>query len=158
MAELNSEPLQFAAAVTAVTLISGRKLSRNFAYYRSERHPGQFVHRNELLVLCHKIKMEIFGMHNMMENPENRYSPYLVAIAGEINDCFEELHRKILFFDPSTISSIIPEIDAQRSFWRQYSDEDFYGENLNYLLEASISNAIHSIEGSIKNLPQSAQC
>lgn len=158
MAELNSEPLQFAAAVSAITLISGRKLSRNFAYYRSEKLPAEMVFRNELLLLCHRIRMEMFGMHNLMENPEKRCSPFLVAVAGEINDCFEELHRKLLFFDTSVITEIIPEIDSQRSFWKHYTDELFYSENLNLILETRLPDAIKVIESGIRKLPVSAQC
>jgi hypothetical protein len=158
MAELNSEPLQLAAAVTAITLISGRKLARNFVYYRSEKQPGEYVFRNELLILCRRIRMEMFGMHNLMENREKRFSPYLVAMAGEINDCFEELHRKLLFFDTSVISEIIPDIDRQRLIWKQYTDELFYNENLNLNLETSFPDAMKAIESGISKLPVSARC
>lgn len=158
MAELDSEPLQFAAAVSAIMLTSGRKLSRNFAYYRSGRFPAEFVYRNEMVLICHKIRMDMFGMHNLMLNPEKSCTPFLVAIAGEINDSFEELHRKILFFDSSIITGIIPEIDKQRSLWKHYTDEHFYGENLNNILESQIPESIKTIEAGIRQLPLSTQC
>ena len=60
---------------------------------------------------------------------------YFVALAGRISDRFEELHRKLLFFDPDDIEDAVKLIDHQRSFWKKSENPEFYDEHLLSALE-----------------------
>jgi hypothetical protein len=155
MAQLDSELLQLTAAASAVALTTSRKLIRNFTYYRNKTGSAETVYREELLGICRNIRMDAFGMHNLLENKENQHSPFLVSLAGEINTSLEELHRKTLFFDADLIKTIIPELDALRKFWNNYTNETFY-KNINGYLEDSLPVTLALAEREIRHLPATA--
>jgi len=146
-----SNALRFAAATSALTLTTSRKLIRNFRYYRSEA-PGSISSR-DLAKLCRDIRRNAFSLYNLMEHDPDS-SPFFVSLAGEINDQLEELHRKLLFFDPDHISDIIPLIDRQRTFWNRLTEEDFYNRELLGSLENEIPNTLTEIENKITLLPE----
>jgi hypothetical protein len=154
MAQLNSELLEFAAAAAAATLTTSRKLIRNFTYYRANNESTETIYRTDLLQICHNIRMDAFGMHNLLEKEENRCSPFLVSLAGEINDSLEDLHRKALFFHAGSIEMLIPELDNLRTFWNNYTDEAFY-QNLNTYLEDVLPKSLALAEREIEQFPAS---
>lgn len=153
MAELNRETLVTIAATTALTLTTSRKLIRNFKYYKSSNR--EEVSRVELLALCKKSRMDVFGMVNLIANNDPEMDPFLISLAGRIFDQLEELHRKLLFFDPDHISEIIPLIDEQRRFWSDLTDEHFYCDHLLRDLENKVSGQMFKINKMIRNLPES---
>jgi hypothetical protein len=156
MAQLNSDLLRFAAATTAAALTTSRKLLRNYAYYRNHSLKSETIYRKDLLLLCHKIRLDAFGLHNLLEDESYQHSPFLVSLAGEIHDTLEELHRKLLFFDADLIESVIPLIDSQRRFWNQFTDEQFYDFNLSLFLEVKMPKTINKLEKAIYSLPEHA--
>lgn len=152
MAELNKSDLyEFTAAASALTLITGHKLIRNFRYYRSEE--PDIIYRDNLLSLCISVRKDAFSLHNMMCSPDKQPS-FFVAIAGRISDRLEELHRKLLFFDPSEIAEAIEIIDRQRAFWKKSDDPLFYEEDLTTRLEHDVPEAMLKIEVLMKQLPR----
>lgn len=155
MAQLKkpNSSIHFAAAASAVTLTTSRKLVRNFRYYKSS-DPG-IVSRDELILLCREARSEAFSMHNVMTTDEIDRSPFLVSLAGQIFDQLEELHRKLLFFDAESISQIIPHVDRQRSFWKNLTNPEFYSQDLIHNLEHSIPRKFTKIESLIEQLPAS---
>ena len=153
MAQLEEKDLlRFAAATSAITLTTSRKLLRNYRYYRD--NSVESVSRNELLHLCRMIRKDAYGLHNLMVT-EPDFFPFFVALAGQINDRLEEMHRKLLFFDSDMIEELIPLLDRQRAFWAGLTDEDFYGEKLISSLEHEIPKTLYRTELLIKRLPQS---
>jgi hypothetical protein len=152
MAKLEpSYAIRFAAAASALTLTTSRKLIRNFRYYRSDE-PGSILSR-DLAKLCRGIRRDVFSLYNLMEHDPNS-SPFFVSLASEIHDQLEELHRKLLFFDPDQISEIIPLIDHQRTFWNRLSEQNFYNNELSGSLEKEIPNFLTEIENKINLLPE----
>jgi len=156
MAKLNSDVMHFAAATAAATLTTSRKLLRNYAYYRSTHSETETVTRTDLLFLCHKIRFNAFGLHNLLLDEENQNSPFLVSLAGNIADSFEEIHRKTLFYDASEIETLIPIIDSQRRFWNQFTDESFYHQQLALFLENTLPVDIKKLKKNIESLPKQA--
>lgn len=146
-----SYALRFAAATSALTLTTSRKLIRNFRYYRNDE-PGSISSR-DLAKLCRDTRRNAFSLNNLMEHDPDS-SPFFVSLAGEINDQLEELHRKLLFFDPDQISEIVPLIDRQRTFWNRLAEEDFYNRELLGSLENEIPNILTEIEHKITLLPE----
>lgn len=145
--------LRFAAAASALTITTSRKLIRNFSYYRSDK--PDTIYSMDLILLCRTIRKKAFSLYNLMgHDPES--SPFFVSLAGEINDLLEELHRNILFFEGDRISEIIPIIDRQRDFWSGLTDEDFYSETLLKALEIEIPDALQETEKKLLLLPDSA--
>ncbi len=155
MAQLNSELAQFTAATAAATLSAGQKLIRNFNYYRSASSDEDLITREELLLICNNIRMDLFGMHNLLNDELMQHSPFLVSLACRINDSYEELHRKLLFFDIQFIENIIPQMDTVRHFWADCTEPFFYNSLLEYELEHGQSEAIKQTEKAIKKLPES---
>ena len=155
MAQLNSELFELAAATSVATLTTSRKLMRNFTCYRNRTGSGKVVYRDQMLSICRKIRMNAFGMHNLLEDKNNQHSPFLVSLAGEIHDSLEELHRKVLFFDAGQIETLVPELDSLRKFWNKYTDETFYF-NLNRYFEFELPNKLEVLERRISTLPDSA--
>lgn len=153
MAQLDSQLAQFTAATAAATLSTGQKLIRNFRYYRAATSDEEIITRTELLLICHNIRMDMFGMHNLLNDEEMQQSPFLVSLASRINDSYENLHRKMLFFDAKLIQDIIPEIDSQRQFWSGYTEPSFYNYELTYSLEHTLPVTIKIIEDQIKPFP-----
>jgi hypothetical protein len=145
--------LRFAAAASALTLTTSRKLIRNFSYYRSDE--PDTIYSTDLVLLCRKIRKKSFSLYNLMEHdPES--SPFFVSLAGDINELLEELHRSLLFFEGDRISEIIPIIDQQRDFWSGLTNTDFYSETLLKALETEIPDALQETETKLLLLPESA--
>lgn len=153
MAKLDNDSrlLQFAAATTAITLTTSRKLIRNFRYYKNRSDDR--IEREELSSLCRYARQDAFGLQNLMINGADTDSPFLVSLAGEIYDRLEELHRKLLFFEADSITDIIPLVDEQRRFWKQLTQSDFYSDNLIRELEGPVPNTFETIEQLIHKLP-----
>ncbi|PWN05275.1 hypothetical protein [Rhodohalobacter mucosus] len=152
MAELNkSEIYEFTAAASALALITGHKLARNFRYYRSSE--PDIIRRDNLISLCISIRKDAFSLHNMMCSADKKPS-FFVALAGRISDRLEELHRKLLFFEPGSITDAIEIIDRQRTFWKRCDDELFYENGLIDRLENDVPEAMLKIEVLLKQLPR----
>ena len=143
--------LQFAAAATAVTLTSSQKLIRNSRYYKTSRSGN--IYRDDLADMCRAIRQDTYGLQNLMMNEATAKSPFLVALSGKIYDQLEELHRNLLFFDPGSISEIIPFVDQQRRFWEQLTEPDFYSDALLNELEYNVPHALDVIKQKIDSLP-----
>lgn len=157
MAKLDPEDLiEFTAAAAAATLTTSRKFIRNYNYYKQQAGQPEIIHKSDLLVLCHKMRLDLFGLQNLLEDETKHRSPFVVTLASQVNDALEELHRKILFFEPEQIESIIPIIDRQRQFWGRYTDEQFYSKQLSSDIEHFVSTDVLNIQSLIQKLPESA--
>lgn len=154
MAELNlSSTQQFAAAASALTLTTGRRLARNFLAYRNNDHV--IINKDMIINLLNSIKHNCYSLHNLLEN-EPSFTPFYVTVAGEINDHFEELHRALLYFPADKIDELIPIIDKQRAFWTDFTNTDFYCSELACALEHSVVHDLNFIKIQIDKLPESA--
>jgi len=87
------------------------------------------------------------GNNNLAENP------FLVSIACNINDAFEEIHRDLLFYDADEIVDIIPLIDQQRKFWADFTEPEFYDSHLFNKLDRSVPETLYKIEKNLLGLP-----
>ncbi len=154
MAELNlSFAQKLAAAATAVSIISGNKLARNFHAYRHNQQVK--VNKRTIIKLWSRIKHNCYSLHNLLEN-EQAFPPFFVTVSGEINDQFEELHRLLLYFPADKIDELIPVIDNQRAFWSDFTNEEFYNNELSAALEHSIPEDLNLMKMQIAKLPDSA--
>lgn len=153
---LKSEAMQFAAAVTAISLGTSQRLSRNFRYYNQSELSN--IKREDLQRIFVQIRHEIYTLQNLFLNEEDSVSssPFKVMLAKNILDRFEELHRNLLFFDVDTIQSIIPVIDRQRRFWQQSTEVEFYDERLLQKLETAVEQDLISLEKSLQTLPDTS--
>lgn len=153
---LKSEAIQFAAAVTAMSLGTSRRLSRNFRYYKQSELNE--IKRNDLQKISAQIRHEIYTLQNLFLNEKDSISssPFKVMLAKSILDRFEELHRNLLFFDVDTIQSIIPVIDRQRYFWKQSTEVEFYDENLVHKLGTTVEKDLITLEASLETLPDTS--
>lgn len=156
MAQIDSPLLELAAAASAAILTTGRKLNRNFSFYRSQQHSVKKVTRDQLLKVCKTLRGDLFGLYNLFIEREGTPSPFMVSIAGDIHDAYEQLHREILFYNADCIETVIPIIDAERSFWNLHTDHRFYNIELCSHIEHSSSFAIETIEAEIGKLPEEA--
>ncbi|MEX0944168.1 MAG: hypothetical protein WD513_04880 [Balneolaceae bacterium] len=156
MAQLETDALAFAAAANSAAITIGRRLFRNFSYYRKRSGQTETVHREELITVLLQIKQYAFGLHNLLNKSVDGQSPFMVTIAGQIHNCLEEIHRKILFYEAEKIENIIPDLDSLRNYWQEYTDEQFYDESLNIYLENSLLNRISNIQKGIQSLPYTA--
>ncbi|MEX0660880.1 MAG: hypothetical protein WEA58_06690 [Balneolaceae bacterium] len=148
--------MQFAAAVTAISLGTSQRLSRNFRYYNQSELSN--IKREDLQRIFVQIRHEIYTLQNLFLNEEDSVSssPFKVMLAKNILDRFEELHRNLLFFDVDTIQSIIPVIDRQRRFWQQSTEVEFYDERLLQKLETAVEQDLISLEKSLQTLPDTS--
>ncbi len=149
--------LEFSAAAAAATLTTSRRLIRNFDYYKNRGGHPEIVFKPELLDLCHSIRLDLFGLLNLLEDPAKHTSPFIVTLANQIHDSFEEIHRKILFYNADLIEGIIPLIDRQRTFWSSYTEESFYLKPLSNEIETNVASNILEMEQTIQTLPESAR-
>ncbi len=151
----NSSMLQFAAAVTAMSIGTGKRLIRNFHYYRQET--TEIVYKEECLHLYREIRQNLFGLQNLYLNDVNQQSDtsssFKVMLAKQIQDNFEDLHRKILFFDADLIANIIPIIDRQRSFWKELTEPEFYENDLPIKIDRHLSTDFPAMEQYLHSLP-----
>jgi len=154
MAELNlSSAQKLAAAASALTLTTGRRLARNFQTYRNCNHV--IIDKDMIINLWAGIKHNCYSLHNLLVN-EQSFTPFYVTVSGEINDHFEELHRALLYFPADKIDELIPVIDKQRAFWTDFTNTEFYGDELACALEHSVAHDLNFIKIQIDKLPESA--
>lgn len=160
MAKLNENrsSLPFAAAVTAMSLGTGKRLMRNFHYYRTQS--PETVHREECLQTYRTIRLNLFGLQNMYLDSAKEHSDagssFKVMLAKQIQDGLEELHRNILFFDAEQIEDLIPVLDRQRAFWAESTDAEFYSDELPSTLDRHLSSDLSAIEMHLLSLPQTS--
>lgn len=153
MAELKSELLTFSAAATGITLTISKRLARNFSYYRKRAEQPEEVYRENLLNLLLETKQLSYSLHNLLIDQSGRHSPFMVAIAGQIVDLLDDIHRKLLLFDAEKIADIIPPLDALRNIWIEYTEPGFYDENLSFHIEHQFPHYISKIETDVRSLP-----
>lgn len=152
MAELSSKALaNFTAATSALILTESLRLIRNYKYYNNISEDT--VSRDYLIKKVKILRKLTFTLQNLMSKGEPEEAPFFVSIAGEINDGLEEIHRKLLFYDAELIVDIIPMIDQQRKFWKNFTDTEFYDSNLIKKLDHSIPETLFSIEKNLLGLP-----
>lgn len=156
MAKLNNSDssVPFAAAVTAMSLGMSKRLMRNFRYY--QKYQPETITRDKLLEICRDIRFDIFSLQNLYLNRPEQHTntPFKVMIAKRVSDHFEELHRKLLFFDVDDITDIIPIIDQQRRFWDEAVEPGFYENDLPEKLQQILSSVYPDLENQIKKLPE----
>jgi len=157
MAKLNNESssFQFAAAVTAMSIGTGKRLLRNFHYYRKET--TEIVAKRECMEIYRAIRFNLFSLQNLYLDNGNQHSDtsaaYKVMLAKQIQDNLEDLHRKILFFDADLITELIPIIDRQRSFWKQSTEPEFYDDELPLKIDRHLLTDFLPIEHNLNSLP-----
>lgn len=158
MAKLNENDsaLSFAAAVTAMSIGTGKRLMRNFQYYRQSS--DAVVTRPECLEILKQIRMNLFGLQNLYlnssdEKQHHTSSSFKVMLAKQVQDGFEDLHRKVLFYDADYISEFIPLIDRNRSFWKDSTEPEFYDENLPRKIDRQLVSDFPVLKKNIMALP-----
>ena len=157
MAKLNNDSpaLHFAAAVTAMSIGTGKRLIRNFQYYR--KNTSEVVEKRECLTLYREIRFNLFSLQNLYLDDGNQQndanSAYKVMLAKQVQDNLEDLHRKILFFDAGQITGLIPIIDRQRSFWKQSTEPEFYDDNLPLEIDRHLLTEFPAMERHLNSLP-----
>ncbi|WP_340106340.1 hypothetical protein [Rhodohalobacter sp. 8-1] len=156
MAKLNQDDsaLPFAAAVTAMSLGTGKRLIRNFTYYKQTH--TETVSRRACLSIYRELRFNVFSLQNMyLDDARSEYhGSFKVMIAKQIQDNLEELHRKVLFFDTDDIVDLIPVLDQLRAFWANSSEPAFYDNNLSVRLDEQIIPLLSDIENYLLNLPE----
>ena len=145
--------MELAAAISAATVTTSRRLSRNFSYYRSKSLNDLRHSRKSLLSICNTLRMDLFGLQNLfMDDPETP-TPFMVTLAGDVHDSFENLHRNLLFYDAGRIEKIIPKIDRERSYWSRFTNHHFYDEGVSEHIDASTLPAISYIKDELLTFP-----
>lgn len=158
MAKLNQNEsaLSFAAAVTAMSVGTGKRLIRNFSYYKQTR--DESISRQTCLDISKELRFNIFSLQNLYldDTGSDSHGSFKVLIAKQIQDNLEELHRKVLFFEPDDIVEIIPAVDLLRSFWSDSSDPDFYENDLPVRMDKKIIPLVSGIQYQLEKLPELA--
>lgn len=155
MAKLNSPAIELAAAVSVATMTTSRRLSRNFSYYRSNRQNEVCYHsRENLLNVCNTLRMDLFGLQNLFLDHADSPTPFMVTLAGNIHDSFENLHRNLLFYEAEMIESIIPVIDHERSYWSRFTNHHFYDEGICGHIDSETLPAISRIKEKLLTFPK----
>jgi len=158
MAKLNQNEnaLSFAAAVTAMSLGTGKRLIRNFSYYNQTG--TEVITRQTCLDICNELRFNTFSLQNLYldDGQSESHGSFKVLLAKQIQDNLEELHRKILFFETDDILKIIPSLDSLRSFWSESSDPDFYDKKLSLRIDKQIIPLISDIQKRLRKLPEHA--
>lgn len=158
MAKLNESDsaLPFAAAVTAMTLGTGKRLMRNFSYYK--QNSSHTVLRRECIDIFNEIRMNVFGLQNLCLDDEGSAgtSSFKVMLAKQIQDNLEQLHRNLLFYDVDHIVTLIRKIDRLRSFWSDSSDAEFYTGNLSASIDTHVVSQFADIRDLLLELPSSS--
>ncbi|HKL15985.1 MAG TPA: hypothetical protein VJ915_10150 [Balneolaceae bacterium] len=156
MAELNQNntALSFAAAVTAMSLGTGKRLIRNFSYYKQTR--SETISRQLCLDICSELRFNVFSLQNLYldDTPSDSHGSFKVLIAKQIQDNLEELHRKVLFFEPDDIIEIVSALDSLRAFWSESSDPGFYQDDLSLHIDKQIVPLLSDIQKHLKKLPE----
>lgn len=155
MAKLNSESSarSFAAAVTAMSLGTGKRLMRNFRYYAHTSPAG--ATRSECLGVYSELRSNVFALQNLyLDDVNDGNSTFKVMLAKQIQDNLEELHRTILFYEVDDILAIISILDRLRVFWKQSTDASFYDEELPSRINRHVCSEFHELRRLITELPE----
>jgi len=156
MAELNqnNSALSFAAAVTAMSLGTGKRLIRNFSYYKQTC--SETISRQTCINICSELRFNVFSLQNLYldDTHTDSHGSFKVLIAKQIQDNLEELHRKILFFEPDDIIEIVSALDSLRTFWSDSSDPGFYEDELPLRIDNQILPLLSIIQKNLKTLPE----
>ena len=158
MAKLNQNDsaLPFAAAVTAMSLGTGKRLIRNFSYYKQTH--TESISRQTCLDIYRELRFNVFSLQNLYldDTGMDSHSSFKVMIAKQIQDNLEELHRKVLFFDTDDIVDMVPVLDQLRGFWSDSSEPEFYESNLPNRIDKYIVPLLSDIEQQLQKLPESS--
>lgn len=146
--------MELAAAVSAATLTTSRRLSRNFSYYKSKQPNELYYSRNSLLNVCQTVRMDLFGLQNLFLDNSESPTPFMVTLAGDVQDSFENLHRNLLFYDTENIKSIIPKIDRERSYWGNFTDHTFYESGIPEHIDTKTLPVISQIKEKLLTFPK----
>lgn len=156
MAELNqnNSALSFAAAVTAMSLGTGKRLIRNFSYYKQTQ--TETISRQTCLNISAELRFNVFSLQNLYldDTQEDSGGSFKVLLAKQIQDNLEELHRKILFFEPDDIIEIITALDLLRAFWSDSSDPGFYEHDLSIRIDKQVLPLLSDLQQLFKKLPK----
>lgn len=156
MAKLNqnNSALPFAAAVTAMSLGTGKRLIRNFSYYKQTYE--ETISRQTCQNIYSELRFNVFSLQNLFLDDAglDSHGSFKVILAKQIQDNLEELHRKVLFFDTDDIIDLIPVLDQLRVFWSDSSEPEFYDNNLSNRLDKRVVPLLSEAENQLKNLPE----
>ncbi|MFO7845925.1 MAG: hypothetical protein R6V27_05125 [Balneolaceae bacterium] len=153
----NSSALSFAAAVTAMSLGTGKRLMRNYNYYTESSPDG--ATRSDCLDICRQFRANVFALQNLYldtEKHQHGNSSFKVMLAKQIQDNLEELHRKVLFFDVDQIVQVVSLIDHLRAFWTPCTEPEFYHDQLPSLIDRHVCSTFSELEHHLQNLPESS--
>ncbi len=153
MAQLDRDLLTFSAAATGITLMIGKRLSRNFSVYRKRADQVEKVYRDDILKNIDEAVELSYTLHNLMIEDENRNAPFMVAIAGQIVDILDEIHHNLLLYEADDILHIIPPLDALREWWSGFIESEFYDLRLSHHIEHQFPRNISKIETGVRTLP-----
>lgn len=153
MAKLNSSTMELAAAVSAATMTTSRRLSRNFSYYRSKSSKDLRHSRDSLLKVCNTLRMDLFGLQNLFLDHFENPTPFMVTLAGDIHDSLENLHRNLLFYDAERIESMIPKVDRERSYWGSFTSHHFYDGGIPEHIDTFTLPAVSHIKEELLTFP-----
>lgn len=158
MAKLNQDnsALPFAAAVTAMTLGTSKRLMRNFTYYK--QNSNQTVFRQDCICTFNELRFNVFGLQNLWldKDPTDANSSFKVMLSKQIQDNLEQLHRDLLFFDVDHIVELIQHIDHLRSFWSESSKAEFYDDSLTNRIDKQVVFKFDGIRNLLNQLPASS--
>lgn len=159
MAKLNQNEsaLPFAAAVTAMSLGTGKRLMRNFSYYNQTE--AETVSRQSCLDIYREFRFNVFSLQNLYldDAQSSSHDSFKVMISKQIQDNLEDLHRKVLFFKPDQIVELIPVLDQLRAFWANSCESEFYHENLSIQLDEQVVPILPEINQFLQNLPEQSR-
>lgn len=79
--------------------------------------------------------------------------PFLFLLGRSIHDDLETLHRELLFRNPDQLTDIIPRIDLERGFWKNYHHAELYSGELAARLDREIPAGFADLEKAIEALP-----
>lgn len=149
----DSSARSLAAAVTAMSLGTGRRLMRNFSYYATPAPGGSS--RSACLTTYRDFRANVFALQNLyLDHDTADTSAFKVMLAKQIQDNLEELHRELLFFEVDCIEPVIPVLDRLRAFWNQSTEPEFYGDNLPQAIDREVCSVFSELQRHLKKLPR----
>ena len=134
MAQLNpdSEAQILSASAALLTLEVGYRFERHRKKYGSD--PDETASTEQLEKLIDQLNTLAYSLHNLLG--ESLYAfPFVMVLAQKISDRLDELHDRLLNFDPDDIYKIIPRLDEERTFWRYARNDQYSINELEYHLE-----------------------
>lgn len=81
--------------------------------------------------------------------------PFLFILGRTVHDNLETLHRELLFYPADQIADLIPLIDRERRYWREYDSSNFYDDTLLLKLDHEILATLQDIESGIHSFTSS---